>query len=350
MGQALRVAHYVNQFFGGIGGEDQADSPLEIRRQPVGPGQLLHRSLGDRGEVVLTWICGDNYFNRHSEAVLDEILQAVDLERIDAVVAGPAFNAGRYGMACGAVCERIARQRGLPVVTALFPENPAVESYRQIVPIIPTTRIASGTKAAIEQMVKVLLSSASEGGLGPATTEGYLPRGQRRNVFHARAGAARAVDMLVAKLGDQPFETELTIQGFEQVAPAPPLQDLSTARIAIVTEAGIVPVGNPDRLEWARATKWLQYSIEGLDDLTSETHEAIHGGFDNTWANEDPDRVLGVDVLREFEAEGFIGGLDDAYYVTMGNGGDLAVMKEFGREIAEILRGRGVEGAVLPST
>ncbi len=36
-------------------------------------------------------------------------------------------------------------------------------------------------------------------------------------------------------------------------------------------------------------------------DLTEETYETAHGGYDPVYANEDPDRVLPVDVMREFE-------------------------------------------------
>ena len=31
MGGPLRVVHYVNQFFGGIGGEEKANVPVEVR-------------------------------------------------------------------------------------------------------------------------------------------------------------------------------------------------------------------------------------------------------------------------------------------------------------------------------
>lgn len=42
----MRVVHYVNQFFGGIGGEEAAGSPLEERGHAVGPGLLLEQILG----------------------------------------------------------------------------------------------------------------------------------------------------------------------------------------------------------------------------------------------------------------------------------------------------------------
>jgi glycine reductase len=42
----VRVAHYVNQFFGGVGGEEKADAAPELRPGAVGPGALLQQFLG----------------------------------------------------------------------------------------------------------------------------------------------------------------------------------------------------------------------------------------------------------------------------------------------------------------
>ncbi|MCH7753250.1 MAG: type II secretion system F family protein, partial [Planctomycetes bacterium] len=55
--------------FGGIGGEDKADSPLELRRGAVGPGRLLEQVMGDGSQVVTTIICGDNYAVENLEEV-----------------------------------------------------------------------------------------------------------------------------------------------------------------------------------------------------------------------------------------------------------------------------------------
>jgi len=46
-----------------------------------------------------------------------------------------------------------------------------------------------------------------------------------------------------------------------------------------------------------------------FNDLTSDAYETAHGGYDPTYANEDADRVLPVDVLRDLEKEGKIGEL-----------------------------------------
>lgn len=346
----MRIAHYLNQFFGGIGAEDKADVPLEIRDGAVGPGIALNNALRDRGTVANTLICGDNFFADHQETVIQDILKVLDANRPDLFVAGPAFNAGRYGLACGALCQAIGKELNIPTITGLYPDNPAVTLYRKDTIIVPTGDSATGMAQAISDIARMGVKLGRDEPLGSAAEEGYLPRGYRRNLFLAKSGAERAVDMLLAKLDGQPFVTELKIEQFEMVPPAPPLEDLSQARIAIVTESGVVPMGNPDRLEWARGSKWLKYSLAGLDDLTSETHQAIHGGFDNTWTNEDPDRMLGVDVLRQLETEGFIGSLFDYYYVTMGNGGDLGHMQRFGAEIARELEELGINGVISPAT
>ena len=57
----MRVVHYLNQFFGGMGGEEVANAPPEVRDGAVGPGRLLERVLGQDSQVVKTVICGDNF-------------------------------------------------------------------------------------------------------------------------------------------------------------------------------------------------------------------------------------------------------------------------------------------------
>ena len=81
--------------------------------------------------------------------------------------------------------------------------------------------------------------------------------------------------------------------------------------------------------------KYGKYDIEGIMDLTSETYETAHGGYDPVYANEDPDRVIPVDVLRDMEKEGKIGALHRYFYSTVGNGTAVASSKKFGEDIAK---------------
>jgi glycine reductase len=76
----------------------------------------------------------------------------------------------------------------------------------------------------------------------------------------------------------------------------------------------------------------------------------VHGGFDVALANEDPNRLVPLDVVSELLAEGRIGRLHDRYYTTTGNGTPVAVSTEFGREIARELTDAGVEAVFLSGT
>ena len=73
----MRVVHYLNQFFGGIGAEEHAGVPLEARDGPVGPGRLLETLLGDGICIVTTLICGDNHAVENQQAVTASVVEKV---------------------------------------------------------------------------------------------------------------------------------------------------------------------------------------------------------------------------------------------------------------------------------
>jgi len=101
----VQVVHYLNQFFGGIGGEEKAEAGPEVHQGALGPGRAIEAALGGQGQVVATVICGDNYFAENIEKASEEVVNLVRPFRPDLVIAGPAFNAGRYGIACGGCAE-----------------------------------------------------------------------------------------------------------------------------------------------------------------------------------------------------------------------------------------------------
>lgn len=355
----LRVVHYINQFFAGIGGEELADTRPSATDGPVGPGRLLERRLdaalqqvtpGRRAHVTTTLVCGDNAINESMEEVSGEILDLLDGADVDLFVAGPAFGSGRYGLACAALCQRVQARFGIPALTAMHPDNPGVTSAGPVY-VVPTTERGSGMGAALDGVAKLAVEMLA-GTIGPAEDSGYLPRGIRKVVeTEPRMSAAkRAVEMALRKVGDRPVGTELPIAARTSVSPPANLVDLGTATIALVTEGGIVPRGNPDRIEAARATVWARYGIDGVSDLLGDDYESIHGGYDNTWVNSDPDRMLPVDALRTLEADGIIGRLHEEMFVTCGSVGAPAVMRRIGAEMAEDLVSAGVTGVILPAT
>lgn len=345
-----KVVHYINQFFGQIGGEEKADVPPEKREGFVGPGMAFQKALGEDAEIVATIICGDSYFNENMDEATETILKWVEEEKPDLFIAGPAFNAGRYGVACGSIASSVKEKLNIPSITGMYVENPGADMYKQNVYIVSTGNSAAAMRKSVPPMAKLALKILKGEPIGSASQEGYIPTGVRKNLFEEKRGSERAVEMLIKKLNNEPFETEYPMPTFDRVAPAPAVKDLSKATIAIVTSGGIVPKGNPDHIESSSASHYGEYSIAGFEDLTAVDHETAHGGYDPVYANEDSDRVIPVDVLRDLEKEGRIGKLNDYYYTTVGNGTAVANAKRFAEEIAQKLKDQNVTAVILTST
>ncbi len=348
--ERVRVVHYVNQFFGQVGGEDKAGISPRMKEGPVPIGKQVQSESGGRLEVVRTIICGDNYAAEHLEEIEPLILQWVEEVHPDLFWAGPAFAAGRYGIACGTLCKAVQQKLGIPAITAMHSANPGVEAARKELYIIEAGDSIRDMKRVIPKMVALSLKMIDKTPIGMPQEEGYFPRGIRINVRAEKRGSKRAVEMLLKKLRGEPFVTELPIPQFDRVSPAQPIEDLSNAVIALVTEGGIVPKGNPDRIEAHNASKYCKYFIGNLDDLTEEAFQTAHGGYDPVYANDDPDRVLPLDAARRLEERGVFGKLYDHYYVTVGNVTAVASAARYGREIGERLLKDGVQGVILTST
>jgi|SRR5690554_508285 len=346
----FRVVHYLNQFFGQVGGEDKADIPPFVKEGPLGPGMALQGVLGDQAEIVATVVAGDTWFNENIADAQTQVLELIAQHKPDLVLAGPAFNAGRYGMACGGVAEVVHNELGIPVITGMYPENPGAEMYRRHAYIIETGNSAAAMRKAAPAMGQLALKVLQGQELGSPQQEGYIPQGLRKNIFTQQRGSQRAVDMLVAKLQGQEFETEYPMPSFDRVDPNPAVKDVSKAKIALVTSGGIVPRGNPDHIESSSASKYGKYDIQGIEDLTEESHGTAHGGYDPVYANENADRVLPVDVLRDAEKEGKIGSLHRYFYTTVGNGTAVASAKKYATEISAELIADGVDAVILTST
>lgn len=267
----------------------------------------------------------------------------------DLFIAGPAFNAGRYGYACANVALAVKEELGIPVLTGMYEENPGADMKEKIL-IVATTNSAAGMRKAAPAMAKLAMKLMRGEALGASCEEGYMPNGVRKNFFEKERGSKRAVDMLLAKLAEKPFTTEYPMPSFDRVAPNKAIKDLSKATIALCTSGGIVPKGNPDHIESSSASHYGEYCLDGVDVLTAETYETAHGGYDPVYANENPNRVLPVDVMREFEREGKIGKLHNYFYTTVGNGTAVASAKKFAMEYAQKLLQANVNAVIMTST
>lgn len=346
----MRVVYYLNQFFAGRGGEEKAGVGLETRPGALGPGALFEQLLGDGVQVVMTLICGDNYAVENQQQVVGAALEKVRQVEPDLFVAGPCFLAGRYGTIAGALCAAVQSKLGIPTVTGMARENPGADLYRESLYIIDSGDHAAKMREALERMAALALKLVLKRRVGAPTEEGYIPRGLIRDQFVEQNAGERLVDMIMAKIKGKVFESEMPPPTFPPVPMPEAVKDLKKARLLLVTDGGLVPKGNPDKIQGSAATRWGSYSIKDCDDLRGENYEISHGGYDPQFVRQDPDRLLPLDVVRELQKEGVIGELCDEFIATSGLANPLSNTRRMGREIAEKAKQLGVDAILLTST
>jgi glycine reductase len=137
---------------------------------------------------------------------------------------------------------------------------------------------------------------------------------------------------------------------YDRVKPAPGIKDIRSATIALVTDGGLVPKGNPDRIESRQATRFGSYSIKGITALNPGDYEVNHVGYDSIFVTQDPHRLVPVDVMRDLERERVIGKLHETFYATTGVVTPVENARKMGQAIAEQLKAEGVSGVILTST
>lgn len=130
----------------------------------------------------------------------------------------------------------------------------------------------------------------------------------------------------------------------------PPVKNPLHQVIALVTEGGLVPLGNPDRLESTKSKRFLRYSLKGINDLKSNAFESVSGGWDSRCINADPDRLLPLDVMREIENKTECLKVHEYFYTTTGVAMSLEVAKKIGENIARELKEQGVSAVIFTST
>ncbi|SJZ83649.1 glycine reductase [Cetobacterium ceti] len=345
----MRIVYYLNQFFGQVGGEDKAGMEPMLSESLIGPGIKLQDLLGADNQIVGTIICGDNYFNENTEVALNRILTMIKDLNPDMLIAGPAFNAGRYGVACGELCKAVGKELNIPTVSGMYVENPGAEVCKGDTFIALTGNSAATMRDALPKMANLAKKLLSNTPLELPEIDNYIPQGRRKTVIMEKRGSERAVDMLLDRLNNREFKTELPMPVFDQVEIAQPIANMATARIALITTGGIVPNGNPDKIQSASAQKWGKYDVKALDKLGSDYY-TIHGGYDPVYANESPDRIVPLDLLKEYAKEGLIGDVYEYFYTTTGTGTSVGNAIKFGQEIGQELKNAQIDGAILTST
>jgi glycine reductase len=346
----MRIVHYLNQFFGGKGGEEAADLTPHMLDGAVGPGKLLEQVLGGDAQIVRSLIVGDNYAAENLAATTEWVLDAVQASGADLFVAGPCFEAGRYGVAAGALCAAVQAELGIPVVTGMAIENPGVDLYRQELYIVDSGSSVGAMRDVLTNMAGIAVKLSQQVEIGSPQAAGYIPRGILHNAVVEQTAAERLVAMVVAKTQGAPYESEFISTTLPAVPAPPPVVDLSKAKVAIITDGGLVPKGNPDNIAPYAATNWGAYNIDDLNDLEGDNYEVSHRGYDTRYVEQDPDRLVPVDAMRDLEKSGVLGKLHGEFISTSGLANPLANSRRLGREIAEKLKAEGVTAVILTST
>jgi betaine reductase len=348
----MKVLHYLNQFFAGIGGEDKAGQQVLFLPGAVGAGVVIQNALKDPGVEYATLVCGDNYFHEEEEKALTGIRAALERFQPDFFLAGPAFNAGRYGLACAKVCSWVRDNWRIPAITGMHEDNPGTREIGRHVFVIQTGASAVAMQESLKRFSLLIesLFTDDENAVENFRAEHCLPIPRRFTVRSSAPDYVRAADLLLAKIKGKPYESEIPQLEVKKHSIPNLTVDLKDATVALVTEGGLVPKGNPDRLESSRGSKYLKYALEGREDLRQGEFEAMHTGYDTSTVDKDPDRIVPLDAMRVLEKAKRFNKLHDHYFVTTGTGAMPSKMEEIGAGIAEELAGSGVGAVILTAT
>ena len=91
MADKIRIVHYINEFFAGIGVRGRAPRRWTSAKDRRDPGWGITQAIGAEMEIVRTIWCGDNLVNQEQERILQGIEKLVREAKPDLVVAGPGF-------------------------------------------------------------------------------------------------------------------------------------------------------------------------------------------------------------------------------------------------------------------
>lgn len=183
MSEKHRVVYYLNQFFGELGVDKHADEGFSVSNGPVGPALMLQSLIKDEGEVIATVICGDKYITNKPEEAIAEGLAIIKEFKPDLFIAGPAFNAFSYCMACGSLAAAVEEQLAIPTITAMYPENTAADLFKNKSLIVETGINMADMQSAVTKMAGLAKKILKKEYIGSAQDEGYICRDINNKIY-----------------------------------------------------------------------------------------------------------------------------------------------------------------------
>lgn len=180
----------------------------------------------------------------------------------------------------------------------------------------------------------------------PGDTLEVLPQ---RNVVMDKTGAGRAIDMILARIAGEPWESEVLFSEYPPLTAAPAVKDVSKAKIALIGVGGLWRKGTA-KFPPVRCDRFAAYNIKGVSTLRSAEWGILHFGYQKDWILADPHRLMALPELRQLEREGRIGKINDTMYCFSGLGNRWGDMKKIGQGILTQLQAEGVDGVIMVST
>ena len=269
----------------------------------------------------------------------------------DLFAAGPCFDAGRYGMSAGALCAAVQEHLGIPAIAAMSEENPGVDLYRESLHIVDSGTNAARTRDVIAKMAHLGNKLVAKEKIGLPAEEGYLARGLLRDQLVEKRAATRMVDMLLAKMKGEKFESEMTPTTFAPVAMPAAIKDMSKAKVMMITDGGLVPKGNPDRIQGTAATNFGAYDIAG-QRRSARARITKYRTAVTTLVSCSKILIAWFPsmLFARWKKTASIGKLHDEFLSTCGRSNPLSNTRRLGREMAAKAKREGVDAVILTST
>lgn len=168
-------------------------------------------------------------------------------------------------------------------------------------------------------------------------------------INYQKPAPARCLDMLLAKYNGEHYQSEVLMEAMDTVCIPHLKRPLKEAVILVITDGGLVPKGNPDRIPSTNAGCFGVYDIKGKARLEKEEYEVCHQGYDNSYVEEDPNRLVPVDALRNLEENGKIGRLYDCFISTTGVMTSAEKSIRLGRRIASYVAAKQADAVIITS-
>jgi sarcosine reductase len=171
----------------------------------------------------------------------------------------------------------------------------------------------------------------------------------QRNVVMEKTGAERLVQMVLDQLAGKPIETEIRLDVYPPTTPPPAIKDVSKAKIALISSTGLINKKSP-MFPGNDCDRFVTWNIKGMSTFPAKDWTVSHGGYQEYWVREDPNRLYALPELRQMEREGKIGEISDTMFFFSGLANRWGNMRNIGRDILPMLKTEKIDAVLLVST